>query len=419
MVLMTALFFMCGFLATLNDILVPHLKAIFDLNYAEVMLIQFSFFSSFLIFGFPSGKLVERIGYQNTLIAGLITMGTGALLFVPAAVTPSFGMFMSALLVLAAGVTALQVSGNPYVSVLGSARTASSRLNLVQAFNSLGSTLAPAFGGILILGAASATESVSASRLSGSLLLQAYRVRQASYVKGPYLGIAIALFVLAAIVASLKFPRIHESRKSHRGDLRLPPIWRYPQVVFGTGAIFLYCGAEITIGSFLVNYISQPLIGSMAPASASKFVSIYWGGSMLGRFVGSGVLRRMSTNTLLTINSAVALSLVATSIVSHGKVAMWSILLVGVFNSIMFPSLFSLGIAGLGDLTGKASGILMSAAVGAAVIPVLQGALADKIGIHHSFIVPAVCYVYVAFYGLRGYKPVAFGSPHGGIDFLK
>jgi MFS transporter, FHS family, L-fucose permease len=404
MLVMTALFFMCGFLATLNDILIPHLKALFELNYAQVMLVQFSFFSSFLIFSYPSGKLVERIGYQRALVIGLCTMGTGALLFLPAAAVPSFLMFMFALVVLAGGVTALQVSGNPYVSILGPPRTASSRLNLTQAFNSLGSTIAPSVGGALILHAAGSPTLEQVHQLTGSAL-HAYRVQQASYVQRPYIGIALTLFVLGFAVARQNFPQIHSAEGSQSLPGELPSLWNHRHLILGVAAMFLYCGAEITIGSFLVNYISQPNIGAMTPRAASAYVSIYWGGSMIGRFIGSALLRVIRTGTLLCFNAIVAVMLVTVSIASHGSLAMWTILLVGTFNSIMFPSLFTLGIANLGALTGKASGVLMSAAVGAAVIPVLQGAVADRIGVHSSFLVPAICYVYVAFYGFKGCHP--------------
>ena len=402
MALMTLLFFMCGFLATLNDILIPHLKAIFDLDYAEVMTVQFSFFSSFLLFSYPSGKLVEFIGYQKTMAVGLFTMGSGALLFLPAASVPSFMLFAIALVVLAGGVTALQVSGNPYVSTLGPTRTASSRLSLTQAFNSLGSTIAPSIGGVLILRAAHQPNSIQDLH---DHALHAYRVHQASYVKGPYLGIAITLFLLGCFIAVQKLPH---ARVSTSLDSRPSPpstLWRQRHLTLGVVAMFLYCGAEITIGSFLVNYLSRPEIGALSPQHAATYVSLYWGGSMIGRFVGSALLRRISTGTLVGFNASVAACLVITSIVTTGHVAMWSILLVGTFNSIIFPSLFTLGIKDMGSLTGKASGVMMSAAVGAAVIPVLQGSLADRMGIHYSFLVPALCYLYVVFYGLEGCEP--------------
>jgi MFS transporter, FHS family, L-fucose permease len=404
MAVMTALFFMCGFLATLNDILVPHLKSIFELTYAKVMLIQFSFFSSFLIFGYPFGRMVQWIGCQKTLVFGLLMMSVGAFLFLPAAAAPSFLLFMAALVVLAGGVTALQVSGNPYISVLGPPATAASRLNLTQAFNSLGSTIAPYLGGALILRAAAQGASEFVPGVSGQVL-HAFRVQQASYVRGPYTGIGITLLLLACMVAWQKLPRIRESEAAPALVGELPSLWRYPQLVFGVGAMFLYCGAEITIGSFLVSYLTQPEIGAMTAKAAAGYVSLYWGGSMAGRFVGSALLQKIKPARLLGINAVFAVCLVTLSILFYGHFAMWTILLVGTFNSIMFPTLFTLGIAGLGALTGKGSGILMSAAVGAAVIPVIQGAIADRIGVHNSFLVPAICYLYVAFYGFRGSRP--------------
>lgn len=411
MTLMTALFFMCGFLATLNDILIPHLKSIFDLNYVQVMMVQFSFFSAFLLFAVPFGALVALIGYQKTLVAGLLMMSTGALLFIPAAMVPSFGLFMGALAVLAGGVTALQVSGNPYISNLGAPRTASSRLNLTQAFNSLGSTIAPYFGGALILGAASPLSSDRVRQMSVAAL-HSYRVQQASYVKLPYIGIAVTVFVLGCVVAMWKLPQISHAQTPRSETRELQSVWKHRHVVFAAIAIFVYCGAEISIGGFLVNYISQTNIGHMTPKAAASYVSIYWGGSMIGKFAGSALLQRIMTGTLLGTNALIALTLVSCSILSHGHFAMWSILLVGLFNSIMFPSIFTLGIAELGDLTGKASGILMASAVGAAVVPVVQGAMADKVGVHYSFIVPAMCYVYVAFFGLRGCTPSARAALH-------
>ena len=397
MIVMTMLFFSCGFLATLNDILISQLKLIFNLNYARVMLVQFSFFSSFLVFSFPSGKLVEVAGYQRTLSWGLFTMSTGALLFIPAAMVPSFLLFMAALLVLAGGVTALQVSGNSYVSVLGPAKTASSRLNLTQAFNSLGSTIAPYIGGLLLLKSAS--------------MPAASRAQQAAHLRAPYVGIALILFLLGCFLTWYKMPTVQYGHGNRGTDGTWRSAWRIRHLMLAAVGIFLYCGAEIGIGGFLVNYIIEHDIGDMTAKAASRYVSLYWGGSMVGRFVGSAILRRIRPGVLLGINAAGALSLVVISIVSHGHVAMWSILLVGVFNSIMFPTLFTLGIAELGSLTAKGSGILMASAVGAAILPVLQGMVADALGVHLSFLVPAIAYVYVAYYGFRGCETKRAYSP--------
>lgn len=405
MAMLFILFFTCGFLAALNDILIPHLKSIFDLNYAEVMLIQFSFFSAFLIFAIPSGKLIEILGHKKVMIIGLTTMGLGALLFIPAANLPSFPIFLCAILVLAGGITALQVSGNPYVANLGSARTASSRLTLTQASNSLGSTIAPYFGGLLIL--SESPKTIEQIRQLSAAALQEYRLHEAAYVKGPYIGIAITLFLLSLITAFFRLPSIHENAQAKGlNEKSRNAVWQHRHLVLGAIGIFLAVGAEVAIGSFLVNYFVQPDIGGLTPKIAATYVSFYWFGSMAGRFLGALVMRRIAAPTVVGVFALIALGLLTTSILYYGKLAMWSILFVGCFNSIMFPSIFTLGIANLGLLTSKGSGILMSAAVGGAIIPVAQGALADHIGVHYAFILSALCYLYVAFYGFYGWKPL-------------
>src|SRR5438067_1112638 len=403
MAMVTTLFFMWGFLTCLNDILIPHLKSIFDLNYAEVMLVQFAFFSAYFFFSIPSGKLIDRIGYKRAMVAGLFTMGVGALLFIPAASAPSFPLFLSALIVLAAGITVLQVSANPYVAVLGPARTASSRLNLTQAFNSLGTTIAPTFGSKLILGAVAAPLAVEVLRQLSPEQLHAYRISQAASVKGPYIGLALALLLLAVIIAFFKLPRI-ESAEAH-GEVH-DSVWRHRHLVLGAIAIFVYVGAEVSIGSFLTNYFNRSDIGGLSLQDAADLLKYYWGGAMVGRFVGSALLQKISTGKLLGFNAIMASLLVAASMLSFGHFAVWTILLVGLFNSIMFPSIFTLGVDGLGPLTGDGSALLIAAIVGGAIVPELQGLLADRIGIHHAFILPVLCYLYIAYYGFRGSKRV-------------
>lgn len=401
MAMITALFFAWGFLTALNDILVPHLKSIFDLSYAEVMLIQFSFFSAYFVFGIPAGKVVEGIGYKRSIVLGLLVGALGALLFIPAASEPSFPLFLAALIVLAAGITTLQVAANPYVAVLGPPETASSRLNLTQAFNSLGTTIAPYVGSLFIL--SSAPLAVEAIRRLPPPELQAYRLQQASSVKLPYLGFAITLIVIGAIIARFKLPTIsNEHTNQLEAGKHLPSIWKQKHLVLGAAAIFVYVGAEVSIGSFLVNYMSQPYIANIPVQMAARYVSLYWGGAMVGRFIGSGLLQKVRTGTLLGIFAIVAALLVSISMLTMGGVAMWSILAVGLFNSIMFPSIFTLGIDGLGPLTGEGSGILICAIVGGALIPELQGILADRMGIHHAFFLPVLCYMYILFYAFWG-----------------
>jgi FHS family L-fucose permease-like MFS transporter len=400
--IVTTLFFMWGFLTCLNDILVPHLKSIFDLNYRQVMLVQFAFFGAYFIFSIPSAKIIDWIGYQRSMVVGLLTMGVGAFLFVPAAMAPSYALFLAALVVLAAGITCLQVAANPYVTVLGKSVTASSRLNLTQAFNSLGTFLAPFFGGLLILSAA--PKAMDEIRAMAPDALQAYRLHEAATVKTPYVALGIALVLLAIAIGSFKLPKIPQAQ--HKvGEKVNDSIWAHPNLILGAIGIFVYVGAEVAIGSFLVNYFTQPEIGGLTEKVAASFVAFYWGGAMVGRFIGSGLLQKMSTGRLLAICSVCAAALVAISMLSSGHVAMYSIILVGFFNSIMFPSIFTLGVAELGPLTGDGSGIMIMAIVGGAIIPLAQGAIADKIGIHHAFFLPVICYLYILYFALSGSKP--------------
>jgi len=400
--IVTTLFFMWGFLTSLNDILVPHLKSIFDLNYTHVMLVQFAFFSAYFLFSIPWSKIVNTIGYQKTMVVGLLTMGIGAVLFVPAASVPSFPLFLTALMILAAGITGLQVAANPYVIVLGKSETASSRLNLTQAFNSLGTTLAPMVGGLLILsGAPLAIEELH--QLSPQAL-RAFRLEQAASVKMPYIVISAALVLLAVAIAKFKLPKI-EHVEGRPGQQIKDSIWKHPNLVFGALGIFAYVGAEVSIGSFLVSYLGQPYVAGFSAKIAAGYVSFYWGGAMLGRFIGAAALQRFKTGRLLAICSVCTATLVVASMLTTGHVAMWSMIAVGFFNSIMFPSIFTLGVAELGPLTGTGSGLMNMAIVGGAIVPVIQGAIADRIGIHHAFFMPVICYLYILFYALKGSMP--------------
>ena len=420
--MVTTLFFMWGFLTSLNDILIPHLKSIFDLNYAQVMLVQFAFFTTYALLGIPAGKVVEWIGYKKTMVAGLLTMGVGSLLFVPAAKVPSYPLFLGALIVLAAGITALQVAANPYVTVLGPARTASSRLNLTQAFNSLGTVVGPIFGAFVILRTAGTVQDVT--KMSPAAY-KAYQIHEASTVNIPYVGIALALVLLGLAIAMYKFPRIETTKDYRPSELHKEKggIWRHSHVVFGAVAIFVYVGAEVSIGSFLINYFAQPEIGGLATAASGgsvhlasaavlrlatkvigTWVPLYWGGLMVGRFVGSGLQQKVNPGRMLSVFALCAMTLVVVSMLTSGGVAVWSILLVGLFDSIQFPTIFSLGVAEMGPLTGEASGLLITAIVGGAIIPELQGLLADRIGIHHAFVLPILCFLYIAWYGVRGSK---------------
>ena len=399
--IVTTLFFMWGFLTCLNDILVPHLKSIFDLSYAHVMLIQFAFFSAYFLFSIPWSKVVNVIGYQKSMVAGLLCMTVGAFLFVPAASFASFPLFLGALIVLAAGITGLQVAANPYVVVLGKPETASSRLDLTQAFNSLGTTIAPKLGGLLIL--STTPLAIEELRQLAPQALHAYRVQEAASVKMPYIVIGVTLLLLAGMIALSKLPKI-EHAEYRPGSAIGDSIWKHPNLTLGALGIFAYVGAEVSIGSFLVNYLGLPEIAGFSAKTAAGYVSFYWGGAMAGRFLGAAILRRVKTGHLLALFAVCTSSLVLFSMLTSGHIAMWSILAIGFFNSIMFPSIFSLGVAELGPLTGNGSGILNMAIVGGAIIPLIQGAIADRIGIHHAFFVPVICYLYIFYYALSGSK---------------
>lgn len=362
-------------------------------------------FSAYLVFAMPSGRLIEWVGYKRAMVLGLVTMGAGSLLFIPAASVPSFPLFLTGLTVLGAGIAALQVSANPYVVALGPPHTASSRLNLTQAFNSLGTTIAPLLGGLLILNGTPKT--VAEIHQLAPAELHAYRLQEAASVKVPYLGLALAVLILGFLIAKSTLPILTIQRHDAAADLS---IWKQRHLLLGAIAIFVYVGAEVSIGSFLVNYLHQPDIGAMPEKLAARYVSLYWGGAMLGRFIGAALLRSVPTGALLGIFAAGASALVFTSVLTSGHVAMWSILLVGLFNSIMFPSIFALAIDGLGPLTGKGSGLLVTSIVGGAVVPVLQGALADRFGIHYAFILPAVCYLYVIYFALWGSPSLLQGT---------
>jgi FHS family L-fucose permease-like MFS transporter len=400
--ILTTLFFLWGFLTSLNDILVPHLKSISDFTYTKVMLVQFAFFSAYFLFSVPWSMVVNKIGYQKTMVVGLVSMSLGSFLFVPAASIPSFPLLLTGLMILAAGITGLQVSANPYVLVLGKPETASSRLNLTQAFNSLGTTLAPLLGGMFILKAAP----LAAEQLKqlSPQALHAYRMDQVATVKMPYIVISIALILLAVAIAIVKLPNI-EQPAVNPGEKTKDSIWKHPNLLFGALGIFTYVGAEVSIGSFMVNYLGQPEIAGFSPKVAAGYVSFYWGGAMVGRFIGSAVLQKVKTGRLLAFCAVCSATLVTVSMLTSGNLAMWTMLAVGLFNSIMFPSIFALGIAELGPLTGTGSGLMSMAIVGGAIVPLIQGAIADHSGIHHAFLLPVICYLYILFFALKGSTP--------------
>jgi len=406
---LTSLFFMWGFLTCLNDIIIPHLKAVFELNYTQAMLIQFAFFTAYFVVSLPAGTIVNKLGYKIGIVIGLLTAGVGCLLFYPAAGARSYPLFLGALFVLAAGITLLQVAANPYVAVLGRPETASSRLTMTQAINSLGTTVAPLFGSAVIL--ATAVKSQAELKQMAPAALAAYQRVEASSVQTPYLGLAVALVVLAVAMGMFKLPKIDAASGGGGGGDQVGghaggSAWSYRPLLLGAVGIFVYVGAEVAIGSFLVNYLKEPNIAGLAEAAGARYVGLYWFGAMVGRFIGIATLRLFRPGKLLAVHALIAALLVVTSMLTTGHVAMWTIIAVGLFNSIMFPTIFTLGIDGLGKHTGQGSGILCMAIVGGALIPVVQGSLADAIGIHHCFIIAAVCYLYIAWYGATWRPPV-------------
>ncbi len=414
MAMVTTLFFVWGFCTVMNDAVIPHLQGIFGLSYLQSAFIQLAFFGSYFIFAQPAGKLIEWVGYQRTMVIGLITMGVGALLFVPAATLATYSLFLFAEVILAAGVTVLQVAANPYVTILGPPETASSRLNLTQAFNTLGDTVAPYIGGVFILGVTAA--STSGVPLHGAALT-ASRIHQAASIKQPYLVIAGAVIVLALAIAFYRFPRLEVTRDFRPASLNIKQdsVWNHPHLYLGAIAIFIYCGAEVSIGSFLAKYLADPTIGNLPLERGAKLVSLFWGSMMIGRFAGSAVMQRVAAHKILAWSGVGAGLMVLLSLLGSGYFAVVTIISVGLFNSIMFPTIFTLGVAELGPLTGRGSGLLVQAIVGAAVIPVMMGALADRYGIHHSLVLPLLCYLFIIYYGWRGYR-IAPGEAHAQLQ---
>ncbi len=387
------LFFIFGFITNLNMALVPHLRSIFDLPYAWAMLAESAFFLAYFVFSSPTSKLIEVIGYKRTMVVSLFIQVVGCLLFVPAARLVSFPLFLTAVFVVGAGVTALQTAANPYVAILGPERSAPARLTLAQALNSLGGTIAPLVAGAYILTDPAAMQSKAAI---------------ANTVRGPYLAIAAGLLILGVTVAFLHLPHIsqtQEFRPGKEGDpLVSRSIWGFRHTVLGAIGIFLYVGVEVGLASIAVNYFKNQGVDSLK--TASFLVALYWFGALIGRLLGSWVLTKVNPHLLLGIFGFAATLFVFVSMFSSGLVAIWAVVICGFFNSIMFPNIFALGIAGLGPMTSKGSGLIMTAVVGGAVVPYLLGKAADHFGIQHALIIPAVCYLYIAYYGLWGSKPV-------------
>jgi MFS transporter, FHS family, L-fucose permease len=396
-----ALFFIFGGITSLNDIIIPKLKELFTLSYTQAMLVQFCFFTAYLVIGLPGAALVKRIGYMRGAVAGLLLMMTGCLLFIPASQTATYGVFLLALFVLASGVVIVQVVSNPLISLLGRAETTHSRLTFAQAFNSLGTTVFPYFGAILILGGLAA---VSADKLSG-LELDAYRTAESQAIVNGYLGLAVALAIVAGVVWMFRNTLKGEQ---HEPSSLLGGFKLLSRARFGYGAlcIFLYVGAEVSIGSLIVNYLMQAHVMGLEEQAAGKLIGLYWGGAMVGRFIGSAVLRVVSPGMVLAFVSAGAIILILVSISTMGSVSGYSLLAIGLMNSIMFPTIFSLACEKLGPRAADGSGIINVAIFGGAVIPLLTGMIADATGsLAQALILPAICYAIIAGFGLFARRP--------------
>ncbi|AMJ66096.1 sugar MFS transporter [Hymenobacter sp. PAMC 26628] len=416
----TTLFFLWGFITCLNDILIPYLKAIFQLSYAQANLINLCFFGAYFLMSIPAGKVVARVGYKRGMLLGFVVAAVGAFLFYPAAAARAYGLFLGALFVLASGITLLQVAANPYVAILGPPASASARLTLTQAFNSLGTTLAPLLGSALIL---SHLPKLNTATSAATIDVRAVQL--------PYLVIGGVLLLISLLLSRVHLPVIEHaaaeeagSPAEHRGA------WSYRHLAFGVVGIFAYVGAEVAIGSHIVSYLSlssvmsdlliyvrsmlviseaQKLFGfsiDNTEAAAGMMVSFYWGAAMVGRFAGAYLLNKFSPSKLLAFNAIIAVVFILISISTTGPVAMWSLLAVGLMNSLMYPTIFTLALVGLGRLTEEGSGLLCTAIVGGALVPLLFGFIADHSSLRLALLLPIVCYVYIMWYGLRGSRPV-------------
>jgi FHS family L-fucose permease-like MFS transporter len=428
-IFLTTLFFLWGFITVLVDSLVPRLKDVFEMSYAKTVLVQFAFFLAFFVFSLPAGFILSKIGYKKGIVLGLVIMALGCLLFYPAAEFRNFSIFLIGYFTLAGGITVLQVAANPYVALLGTEDGASSRLNLSQAFNSLGTTIAPVIGALFLLG--DSVKTSSEIELLSAIEKSNYYVAEAETVQTPFLFISLTILILAVIFAFINLPKVMENVPKD-GYIKL---LKNKVMLMGALGIFVYVGAEVAIGSFLVNYFSDMNLGVLVSQNETMmniantiasvfsksfsdadpksllgiFVIFYWGGAMIGRFVGAYLTKIFAPGKVLSIFATLAIIMILISINTHGLLSMWAILAVGLFNSIMFPTIFTLSLEGLGDLKAQASGLLCMAIVGGAIIPFAFGSLIDNFGFKTAFLLTIGCYGYILFYGwFKGKKTSAF-----------
>ncbi|GGB87362.1 MFS transporter [Novosphingobium endophyticum] len=404
--LLASLFFMWGFITVINNTLLPHLRSVFDLNYTQTTLIESVWFIAYGVMGMPSAFLIERIGYKNALIVGLAVMAIGAAGMVPAAQIPSYGVTLFALFIIASGITLLQVAANPYVAVIGPPESAESRLTLVQAFNSMGTFFAPYFGGYLIL-----SRTVGGNALAGTEISLEQRLADAHATQLPYILVAVVLVILALIIWRAKLPTLGAStRRANAEERKHLSLWSHRNLVFGIPAIFIYLIAEIGVANLFINFAILPEIAGITPAQAANYLVLLWGGMMVGRFAGAFIMRVFPADRTLAVFALFSMVVMIGAATLHGPAAMWCLVLVGLGHSIMFPTIFALGIKGLGPLTEEGSGLLITAIAGGALV-VAQGWLADTIGLQNSFWLTVVCEVYIIFYALWGSRPTDVQEP--------
>lgn len=406
LIIITILFFMWGAITSLNDVLIPHLKSVFTLSYMQAAMVQLWFFGAYFLVSIPAGMYVRNFGYQKGAVTGLIIAACGCLLFYPAA-TSSYTFFLFAFFILAAGITVLQVAANPYVAVLGSPKTASSRLTLTQAFNSLGTTVAPLFLAGIILGGATFLGADELAKLSADELVQ-YRLQEASTVQLPYVALAGVLLFLAVVFAFAKLPKIVDAANDEKRTFsqavmsNFEAMKAHPRLALGVIGIFVYVGGEVSIGTYLVNYLGLPNVAGLSAAvAAEEYLYMYWGGAMIGRFIGFFVMRYVRPGVVLSTCAGTVIALVIYAAFGSGHTAMWALIGVGLFNSIMFPTIFTMALHDLGKYTSQGSGLLCMGIVGGAIVPFIQGAFADSIGLQTSFLVPAACYLFILYFGAK------------------
>ena len=387
-IFLVTLFFMWAMLTAMNDILVPFVKELFDFGYTEAALVQFCFFGAFALMAIPAAKILERVGYRKGIVIGLALMGVGSFLFYPASIAVYYPLFLGALFILATGVTMLQVAANPYVALLGPPETAASRLNLAQGFNSVAKIIAPLLGSALILKG----------------IQDLPQAQQAEAVQVPYIGLAIVLFLLAGVFLFLKLPDMQDLDTAQDTPLSSDKtsIFQFPHLWLGALAIFMYVGAEVTVASFLVSFLGLEEITALKPENAGRYLSFYWGGLMVGRFLGAAILQKVKAQHLLALMSVLAMVFLVIGVISSGWTAAWAIILVGLCNAIMWSNIFTLAIDSLGRFTSQGSGILVTAIVGGAIIPLLHGVLADNVGLQVSYLLPVVAFAYILFYAMKG-----------------